>query len=530
MVCAAWREALHEPATYPEPTSTVEVRETHISLVFLTDHYAYKVKKPVNLGFLDFSTLEQRRFFCEQELALNRRLSSDVYLEVVALHQDGNRYSFDGHGPVVEYALKMRRLPADCSLQALLRHGKDSSELMETLAQHLAVFHHAHPLPATTDYYGSLAHVQEDWTENFAQTAEHIGHTLSQHTYDRVQCAVHTFMTQHAAWFAQRVENGCIRDGHGDLRAEHVYYEWERGQLQIIDCIEFNQRFRYIDVASDIAFLAMDLERLGAPDMAHHFVRAYVQAAGDVPLYRLLDFYRCYRAYVRGKVTSMRLHTVPPEKREPLRQQAESYFIMAARYAARCTQPLLLLTAGLIASGKSTVAEGVAAVLDLELFSSDRVRKELAGVPPQASQRAAYGQGLYSATDTQRTYEALAALARHSLQQGHAVVLDASFAKRAERQRLAAIAQEVGAHCCLLECRAPESVIRARLRAREQSTGMLSDAREDILTQFQRDYEPIQESEFACHVRLETTQSIEHCVQQALAAIQFCPFPASLGA
>jgi uncharacterized protein len=519
MDIAALREALQDPAVYAEPTTAVEVRETHISLVFLTDHHAYKIKKPVSLGFLDFSTLDQRRFYCEQELTLNRRLSSGVYLEVVTLRQDDQHYTFDDHGEVVEYALKMRRLPADLSMEALLHRDELTPGMVQAIARQLARFHADHPLPATSESYGTLGQVRADWEENFAQTADAIGRTLSQHTYMAIQQAVTTFISRRATWFAERVQEGRIRDCHGDLRAEHIYLE--PGQMQIIDCIEFNQRFRFIDVSSEVAFLAVDLERLGALAMAHRFVRAYVQHSKDVSMYRLLDFYRCYRAYVRGKVTSIRLQASPPvELHSQLQRRAESYFTLAAHYAERLSRPVLLLTMGLIASGKSTVANGIAAALGLDLFSSDRVRKELAGVTPESSQQAAYGAGLYSAATTQQTYDALADLARQALSRGDSVLLDASFAKQAERRRMAALARKMTAQCCVLECWAPEAALRARLRQRERSPASISDAREAILSQFQRDYEPLQADEAICYVQLDTTQSIEQCVQQALAWLQ----------
>jgi aminoglycoside phosphotransferase family enzyme/predicted kinase len=515
---AALRKALQDPAIYPDVTTGVELRETHISLVFLTDRYAYKIKKPVNLGFLDFSTLDQRHFFCEQELILNRRLSSGVYLEVVALRQDERGYTFDGRGRIVEYALKMRRLPEDRSMETLLRRDQVTADMIEALAQRLAAFHASHPLAVSSESYGTLEQVKADWEENFVQTADAIGYTLPRQTYMMIQQAVTAFTGRHADWFARRVQEGRIRDCHGDLRAEHVYFEAE--QLQIIDCIEFNQRFRFIDVTSEVAFLAVDLERLGAAAVAHHFVRAYARYAEDATLYRLLDFYRCYRAYVRGKVTSIRLQaSPPPELRTPLQRRAEAYFALAARYAERLTRPLLLLTTGLIASGKSTVAQGIATALDLTLYSSDRVRKELAGVAPETSRRAAYGAGLYSAATTQRTYDVLADLARQALSRGTSVILDASFAKHAERRRMAALAQEMQARCCVVECWAPEEVLRSRLRGRERSLASVSDAREEILSSFQHDYEPMQAGEGACRVRLDTTQSIGQCVLQALAAI-----------
>jgi uncharacterized protein len=517
MTHAALREALENPAIYPHPTATVELRETHISLVALTDHHVYKIKKPVNLGFLDFSTLEQRRFFCEQEFILNRRLSHGVYLDVLAIHQTPTSYAFNSSGPVVDYAVHMRRLSEDAALATLLQHGQATADMMTALARRLAMFHAAHPLPSHADDEGTLPAIQRDWEENFAQTTDAIGQTLSQHAYQRIQHAVYTFMSRRTAWFEQRVADRRIRDCHGDLRTEHIYLE--QGRSQIIDCIEFNERFRYIDVASEVAFLIMDLERLGAPDMAHAFVQAYAEAATDTHLYRLLDFYCCYRAYVRGKVTSMRLHHAAHAGRDKIRQQAETYFRHALHYATRLMQPLLILTGGIIASGKSTVAEGIAEALDLDLYRSDALRKEFAGVEATSSQRAAYGQGMYSAAARQRVYDAMADLARHALSQGRSVCLDASFAKRAERERLAALAQNAGALVYMIECLAPDTVIRERLRTREQSAATISDAREDILDSFRQDYEPVQNVELACHVSLDTTQNIGTCVHQALTAM-----------
>jgi predicted kinase len=215
----------------------------------------------------------------------------------------------------------------------------------------------------------------------------------------------------------------------------------------------------------------------------------------------------------------MRIETAAPDEGEQMRRQAEPYFVRSLRYATRLTQPLLLLTTGLIGTGKSTVADGMAAALDLDVFSSDRVRKELVGASPQSSQRADYAQGIYGDDVNRRTYDALADRARHALVQGQSVLLDASFAKRAERDRVAALAHEIGARGCLLECLAPESVIRTRLKAREQSVEAVSDAREDILSDFQRNYESVREDTWACHVRLDTTQDVDRCVQQALATI-----------
>lgn len=498
MKIAALRQALQDPAVYPEPTTHVEVHETHISVVFLTDRYVYKIKKPVKLGFLDFSTQDRRRFYCDQELELNRRLSSGVYLEVVAIYRDGERCGFDGRGSVVDYALKMRRLCTAHCLASLLHHRQASPEHLEQLAQRLTMFHHTHPLPSHARAFDHLRQVRTDWEENFAQTIDYTGKTLDKDTYRLIRTNVTGFMEQRGAWFEQRFQAGRIRDCHGDLRAEHVYFEPH--DLQIIDCIEFNRRFRYIDVASEIAFLAIDLERLHAADLAHSFLRAYVEQAHDLTLYRLLDFYRCYRAYVSGKVASMRLVSTPEEARKPQRHRlAEQFFHLAARYAARLARPLLLATTGPVASGKSTIAERVAAALDMRLLISERVGQELAA---------------------RQTYDALAERARGLLLQGRSVLLDASFSTRAERQRMARLAKETEADYGIVACAAPATTRYQRLRQRERQPDTLADAGMDRLDTCQRGYEPVQADEAGCLIRLATTQPLEQCVQQALAGLE----------
>ncbi|WP_179131025.1 bifunctional aminoglycoside phosphotransferase/ATP-binding protein [Candidatus Entotheonella palauensis] len=525
MTLAALRQALMEPAIYPEPTTAVEIRETHISLVFLTDHYVYKIKKPIELGFVDYSTLDKRRAWCEQEVMLNRRLSQTVYLDVVPLYHDGSHYRFSDGGSVVEYAVKMRRLPTAATLEARLKHGAEPLSTLTQLARQLAAFHASHPVPTASKPYGTHERVEADWQENFDQTTRAMDRTLSSEQYHRIQQAVTAFLAQRKGWFEQRVRAERIRDCHGDLRAEHIYIE--DGALQIIDCIEFNPQFRYIDVASEIAFLAMDLERLGFAAEADAFVQAYVEASQDVTLYRLLDFYRCYRAYVRGKVRSFLLQEAAPHRDvSRLQRDAVGCFALADRYAQRLTRPLLIMTTGLIGSGKSTVAEGVAEALDFSLFSSDRVRKARAGLCPETPQRVAFGDGLYSASTSEQTYEALANLARSALRQGLSVVVDATFSKQAQRTLIQSVGTDAGADCYLIDCVAPEAVIRERLEKRMSVPGSVSDGRWAIFPQFKQQYEPVNVETLdgglmpTSYIRLDTTQPVERSVQQALGEIQ----------
>lgn len=515
------REALSNAAVYPEPTTTVEVRETHISLVFLTDHYAYKIKKPVDLGFLDFSTLEKRRFYCEQELLLNRRLSHDVYLDVVALYHDARQhYTFTPQGPAVEYAVKMRHLPEARCLESLLAHNAITPPTMERLAQRLTAFYKSHPLPDSAGSHGTLERVQETLAETLSHSQDYFGLTLSAETFQQIQHDINLFFARHPGWFAERRHQGFIRDCHGDLRAEHIYM-LDDERLDIIDCIEFTPRFRYIDVAADLAFLVQDLERLGHAAMAQCLLRAYVEAADDLTIYRLLDFYCAYRAYVRGKVTSIRLQSTSAET-EALGQHARACFMQASRYAARSVRPLLLLTGGMIGSGKSTVAREIAAALDLPIYSSDRLRKEQAGLSLTASRQAAQDAGLYTAAAREHIYDVMAELARQQLEQGQSVLVDATFASQAQRQRFLALAQDMGADGGIIVCGAPEAVLRQRLRQREQEPGVISDAREDVFEQFQRTYEPVHAAEAPCVIPLDTTRSVSACVQDALHRLWSC--------
>jgi hypothetical protein len=411
----------------------------------------------------------------------------------------------------------MRRLPENCQLTALLTRDAVTAGFMDDLAQTLVAFHTAQAPPSR--HVGTLQQVQSDWQENFAQTRNDVGHTLSSRRYGLLQQAVTTFMSRHALWFEERVSQGRIRDCHGDLRAEHIYVQ--DGTIYIIDCIEFNTQFRFIDVASEVAFLSMDLERLGFPQLANAFVRSYVEHAQDVTLYRLLDFYRCYRAYVRGKVASIRLHErPPPQTRVAAQQEAEHYFRLAEQYARRLTRPVVIITTGLIGSGKSSIAAALAAALDLQSASSDVVRKTHAGLSPQTPHHVAYGTDLYSPAASHATYAILTERAQQALERGESIILDAAFSRHEDRHRIATLAQARGADFFVVECWAPVPVLQERLGQRAQATNVISDGRLDIFAEFQRHYEPVQASEGTHHVRLDTQQPLEVCVRQALAALQ----------
>ncbi|NWG01777.1 MAG: hypothetical protein HXY44_02840 [Syntrophaceae bacterium] len=328
------RDKLLDPEIYPDHPQTIALIETHISLLFLTGHYVYKVKKAVDFGFLDFTSLEKRKYFCEQEVKLNRRLSPNIYLGVERITKEGDRILWGGKGELIEYAVKMQQIPEEFLLDKLLERKQVSSKMIERVSARLVQFYF---VAETNDRIKSFAQperIQQDTDENFMQTERYIGLTISKAVYEEVKHRTNQFFRMKEALFHQRIASNQIRDCHGDLRLEHIFWGDE---ISIFDCIEFNERFRYTDVAADIAFLAMDLDYHSREDLSEHLIRAYVGESGDFELLEVLDFYKCYRAYVRGKVESFRLDDphIPEEEKKAASERAKKYFNLAHRYALR---------------------------------------------------------------------------------------------------------------------------------------------------------------------------------------------------
>jgi aminoglycoside phosphotransferase family enzyme len=328
------QKALLDPKIYPDLPKKVEFIETHISLVVLTREYVYKVKKPVDFGFLDFTSLDKRKHFCEQEVKLNRRLSPNIYLGVVAITFDRDWITFNGKGQVEEYAVQMKRIPEELLLDKLLVKGQVDRKMMEALSEKLVRFYASAETNEHIKSFAKPERVKQDTDENFEQTEKYIDAVISKPIYEEILKRTNEFFRDREALFHSRIVSDHIRDCHGDLRLEHIFWGKE---IAIFDCIEFNDRFRYTDVAADIGFLAMDLDYHGREDLSEHLIRTYIEKSGDKELSLLLDFYKCYRAYVRGKVESFRLddpHISQKEKKEAL-QRARKYFDLAQRYARK---------------------------------------------------------------------------------------------------------------------------------------------------------------------------------------------------
>jgi aminoglycoside phosphotransferase family enzyme/predicted kinase len=507
-------QAMAQPGFYPHTVTSVEKRETHISKVFLTGDYAYKVKKSVNLGFLDFTTLSKRRHFCHQELTLNRRLSKDVYLDVLPITCEDSEYHLAGPGSVVEYTLKMRQLPDNRSMLSLLHHGKIGIAALNVLAGILAGFYVRAQTGGHINRFGAWDTISANCEENFQQTGGFVGAILSERIYSIVRAATRSFLRRQRDLFQNRVERGKICDCHGDLRTGHIYYV---DGIQIIDCIEFNDRFRYGDITSDLAFLAMDIDYEGYPEISQSLIKAYVHNTRDQNVFVLLDFYKSYRAVVRVKVNCLRLHEggLNIVRREGLLKQTHRYLDLAYRYAVQFTRPTLWVVSGLPASGKSTIAEELSKAFSVTVLQSDVIRKELFGLSPSEERELPFAEGIYSKGATSLTYGRLLLLAQAEIERGYSVILDATYGRRHHRREVLRLARDMDVNLIFIECVCPESLIRERLKQRE-ITPTISDARLSHIGQIKALFEPVTEVPHEMHIPVNTEGPLEQSLEEIL--------------
>lgn len=483
------REFLSDPKSYPHRPQRVKVIETHSAVVFMASPYVYKIKKPVDLGFLDFSTLEKRRHFCRREVELNERLCEGVYQGVVAIKRRQDGLGFRDGGRTVEYAVKMKELSPRGFLHHRLRRGEARPRDLDRVADKLRDFYLAQHPTREIESWGRVAKLKISTDENFQQTESFVGVTLTETAWRTLRWYTKEFFRRRRRLFESRVRDEWIRDCHGDLHLEHIHLT-ERS-LHIYDCIEFNDRFRYVDVANDAAFLAMDLDHQGRPDLSCHFVRRMARALGDARMLELVDFYKCYRAYVRGKVESFQgeAEESSEKDRQAHVRQAKQYFRQALGYAVVGSHPLVLAVMGGVASGKSTLAGALGEELGWRTFSSDTVRKELSGLPPAERPSAAGRAKLYSARRTRQTYAKLIEWAESETAGGRSVILDATFSRRSMRRELIRHFQRTETPVIFIEARVGEEAARRRLRQREGES-VVSDARLEDYEKLAARYEP----------------------------------------
>lgn len=490
-----------------------ELIETHISWVFLRADEVFKVKKPVDLGFLDFTSPEKRRAACEAEVELNRRLAPGVYLGVVPVtREDDGRHGFGGDGEAVDWAVKMVRLDDASRADALLERGRLGFDDVEALAEQVADFHARSARRPEIDRFGETEHIAVNVVENFEQTRESLGRYLEPAACVEIEAWQRNFLAAQGELFERRIREGRVRDGHGDLRLEHVYFDERREPVRatIVDCIEFNDRFRYADVCADVAFLAMDLAWHGRVDLAEAFLAAYALAANDYDLYPLVDFYESYRAFVRGKIATFGAADteLPVRARERHEAEARRYFLLALASERRSLlPPAVVAVGGIIASGKSTVARHLARELGAPVVEADRTRKFLSGVEPEEKMHVPAWQGPYTPERTEEVYRELRRRAGAVLEGRRPVVLDASFRSRSRRAEVREFARERGVPFYFVECRAGAAVCRGRLERRAREGGV-SDGRLEIFDDFAASWQEVDELGASEHLALDTERPL----------------------
>ena len=481
-------EALSDPAFYDHPVDEVRFLQTHISSVFLTGDLVYKLKKPVNFGFLDFSTVELREQYCRAEVELNRRLAPAIYLKAAPITLDGDRLAIDGPGEVVDWVVVMRELDEAKLGTQVLERGELTEAHMDALVEALVPFYRDAATGEGVDQYGEIKAVKFNTDENFSQTKAYVGKLVSTERFKHIRRFTNAFYDEKADLFARRVAEGRTRESHGDLHLGNVFLE---DPPIIFDCIEFNERFRCGDVAVDLAFMAMDLDFNNRSDLGQHFIDRYVEAAGDTELVEMLDFYKCYRAYVRAKIACFTSAdpALDASAKRIQRNLARHYFGLAYHYAGGTERPSLVVIYGLMGSGKTNVARYLREHYGWHLLSTDAVRKQISGVGENTRVYVPYNEGLYSPEMNTRTYDEICDRAENLLHAGFDVVVDGAFKRQSERDPVIEAARRTGARLVFLQtvCNVDEQ--RRRLGLRQQHDTR-SDGRVELMDQQQKDFEP----------------------------------------
>lgn len=489
--------ALQNPTLFPHPVEGFQVIETHISWVLLTGPYVYKFKKPVNFGFLDFSTLEARHHFCREELRLNQRLTQDLYLEVIPVTGSVEAPQLGGTGEVIEYALKMRQFPQDGLLSTLQANGELTTAHIDQLARQIADFHIEAPRVPAEHELGSPDSVMAPVLQNFEQIRPLISEASDLSQLDALQAWAESSFERLKPLLAQRKADGFIRECHGDIHLGNATLI--DGKVVLFDCIEFNEPFRMTDVYADIGFLAMDLEDRGLKSLSRRLISQYLEMTGDYQGLELLNFYKAYRAMVRAKVA---LFSLSPDadgvQRAATLRQYRNYANLAESYSAIPSR-FLVITHGVSAVGKSHVAMRLVESLGAVRLRSDIERKRLfAGQD---------GEALYGSQASEATYARLNELASQALRAGFPVVIDATYLKRQQREAAAQVAETTGVPFLILDCEAPQAVIAGWLEQRQAQNNDPSDATLEVIEAQQASREPLSAEELLRSKRVETNVS-----------------------
>ena len=490
-------EAMMRPAFYPKLPTEVSHKETHISHVFFAGDLVYKLKKPVRFSFLDYSTLTKRRYYLQQELQLNRRLAPSVYLGVMPIICDEFGWRLGGWAVPREYTLVMRRLPEKRMLPFLLETQQVTPDTMRDLGEHLAKFHATAERAHTADPAAYLSIMEDRWNDNLTVIEPFLESLADREALEAIKGFGAEFMRMHRDLLIRRTAQGWIRDIHGDLHAEHICFAPEG--IQIFDCIEFSANLRRCDMASEIAFLLMDLTVRGHGSLREPLITGYRHQLQDPDMPLLLPFYECYRALVRAKVSVLRLRKWS--------EDASRYFRYAARLTWQPLQPFLMLICGLSGSGKSTLARELGERLGMTVINSDVVRKEIAR--KNGYSLAPINQGIYSPAMTTKTYRHMAREAERQIALGRGAILDATFVRRVHREKMAQVAARHKVPIFLIRCFATDELTHRRLEARAAEGHDISEARWEIYLAQKTAWESLGEISAEQRLELDTAFSVE---------------------
>lgn len=493
-------ESLRSPAAYGHPVGEIRVLQTHISWVLLTGQFAYKIKKPVNMGFLDFTTLDRRRHFCQEELRLNRRLAPQLYLDVVPITGTAAAPRIGGMGEPIEYAVRMQEFPQGTLLSELLKRGRLTPAHVDALAQQVAEFHGRIARAAADGPWGTIESIKHSMEEVF----DHL--EIGEEQLDRVRQLrkwCENELTARCELFASRRHDGFVREGHGDLHLGNMLLL--DGRPVVFDCIEFNDDFRWLDVLSDVAFTTMDFEDRGNPAYSHRFLNAYLEHTGDYTGLAVARYYMIYRAAVRAKVAALRLRQpdLPAEDQRRLLAEHDGYLALAESFASP-QQPRMILTHGPSGCGKTTLTQPVIEAIGAVRIRSDIERKRMFQLQPLDQSKSGLTEGIYAPDATQQTYARLLKLAQAILDGGFSVIVDATFLMREQRMLFRRAAELLGAEFAILDFHASEATLRQRVEQRRMAGSDASEADLAVLATQLRTGEPLSDEELSWTIDVDS--------------------------
>jgi aminoglycoside phosphotransferase family enzyme/predicted kinase len=486
---------MSKPHFYGKNINSVKKIETHISYVFLTGKFAYKIKKPVDYGFLDFSTLDKRKYYCYEELKLNRRLCPDIYIEVLPITKRGKEIELNGNGEVIDYTLLMKEFSQKNIMKNLLEKGKIRYDEIDKINEILINFYNSIKTNDKINKYGKIKNIKKNLIENFTQTKKYINLSITEEKYNYIKNIVDHYLTKKEKIFNQRITNKNIHDCHGDLHTGNIVIS--KMDIYIFDCIEFNKRFRYCDSASDIGFLAMDLDYQNHPYHSSYLIESYIKKSNDFHILEVLNFYKSYRAYVRGKVISFNLNgSLESKKYTMLLEQAKKYFELSNYYSSlleieiRKKKPLLFIIFGLTGTGKSTLSLKLSIDYNAKLINTDIIRKKIAGINLYEKHHDEFNTGLYSPEKLLSNYMDVMKKVKKYLNMNKNVIIDATFQKNEYRLMINKIAKKYEIRPIYVQCICPEIIIKKWLDDRLR-TKTVSDGRWEIYKSQKKIFEPV---------------------------------------